>query len=152
LDYRIVVEFSWAIYNKNKTDYSFNDYDYPGHLYRDRHDLIADIVAVFSNMGFQTYSEYSKKREWRAGEWQDWYLANTNDILFQVKAYLNGNMHFRIMPDAIKALNIEAARILKWVRTVEDVIVEMDYTVEDAKKYLNSNSHILPSNVKLLGG
>ena len=63
---------------------------------------------------------------------------------------MNGNMHFRFNQSAIKALNIEAGRLLKWVRTAEDVVEEMEYTAEDAKMYFKANKYILSSNIKLL--
>ena len=64
-------------------------------------------------------------------------------------------MHFRFNQSAIKALNIEAGRLLKWVRTKEDVVEEMimddgPYTMEDVDKYFKSNRYLLSSNVKLL--
>jgi len=64
---------------------------------------------------------------------------------------MNGNLHFRFKPEAIKALNVNAGRLLKWLRTEEDVITELGYTAKEAKEYFHRNSHILPSNVKLLG-
>jgi len=144
LDYRIVIQYGSCL---DKGSYS--RWEYPGGLYRDRHDNIADIIAVMSNLGFSTHSQSSLDRVWTGGKWQDWYTSE-GEILFQVKAYQNGNMHMRFMPEAIKALNIEAGRLLKWVRTKDDVIKEMGYTVEDLEKYFKSNSHILTSSVKLL--
>lgn len=149
LDYRVVVEqHSRGIYRNG--DYS--QYDYPGNLYKDYHDLLADIKAVFSNLGFSTNSLYSKNRVWRSGQWQNYYHDESEEILYQAKAYMNGNMHFRFMPEAIKALNVYVARTLKWVRTVEDVIVEMEIPVDEAIKYFKHNPYITVSNVKLLKG
>lgn len=146
LDYRIVVS-RWNAINKDRYD----RWNYPGGLSNDCHHLIADVIAVFSNLGFQTYSQPSYDRNWSAGQWEDFYETNTEKVLFQVKAHLNGNLHFRFMPDAIKALNINAARLLKWVRTEADVVNEMGYTAAEAKKYFNRNIRILPDSVKLLG-
>jgi hypothetical protein len=47
----------------------------------------------------------------------DWHHGDSGDVLFQAKAYMNGNMHFRFLPDAIKALNVEAGRLLGWLRS-----------------------------------
>jgi hypothetical protein len=143
LDYRIVVSKYTALRH--------DDWQYPGNLYKDCHDLIADVIAVMSNLGFSTNSEKSKEREWFAGKWQDFHMSNSEDILFQVKAYWNGNLHFRFAPEAIKALNVAAGRLLKWIRTEEDVVLELGYTAEEAKMYFAGNSYILPSGVKLLG-
>lgn len=148
LDYRIVVS-RWKAIN---TD-SYDRYDYPGGLHRNAHELHDDIVAVASNLGFPTISPSSWDRVWSAGEWQNWYDANQDmETLFQAKAHLNGNVHFRFSQEFIKALNIEVARILKWVKTKNEVVEEMGYSPEEVNEYFGRNSKILPSNIKLLGG
>jgi hypothetical protein len=146
LDYRIVVSQHSAI-NKEPR---YNQYEFPGGLSKQCHELIADVIAVFSNMGFKTYSSSSLDRAWEGGQWENFCDEDSDDILFQVKAYQNGNLHFRFKPEAIKALNIQAGRILKWVRTEDEVVTEMGISRADAKKYFNQSLHILPSNVKLL--
>lgn len=147
LDYRFVV----IQYNAIHKD-QFSTWEYPGNLYRGCHELIADVVAVMSNLGFATHSDSSFNRQWAGGKWQDFYLANTDKVLFQVKAHMNGNLHFRFMPDAIKALNVNAGRLLNWLRTEEDVVTELGYSAKEAHEYFNRNSHILPGNIKLLSG
>jgi hypothetical protein len=147
LDYRIVVSRWKAIRSADE-----HRREYEGGLHKTAHELIADIIAVFSNLGFATYNSRSQEREWRGGQWQDWYHAETEEVLFQVKAYMNGNVHLRFMPEAIKAMNIEVGRLLKWVRTEEEAVQEMGYTPEEVKRYFNHNTKLLPSHVKLLGG
>lgn len=147
LDYRIVVMKYRAI----QTADSYSRWDCPGGLYEDCHNLIADVVAVMSNLGFVTRSLSSTNRKWKGGQWQDFYETGGDEILFQVKGYLNGNLHMRFKPDAIKALNIEAGRLLKWVSSPEEVVTEMGYTKKEAEKYFRSNAYMLQSTVKLLG-
>lgn len=144
LDYRIVVSRYNAIDPRGS-----DRYEYPGGLNKFCHDLIADVVAVMSNLGFPTRSASSYQRTWEGGKWQD--FETDLGVLFQVKAYMNGNLHFRFMPTAIMAFNIEAGRLLRWVRTEDEVVSEMGVTREDAKKYFKSNAQLLPSGVKLLG-
>ena len=146
LDYRIVVGRYSAIDKEGRHD----RYEYPGGLNKECHNLNNDVVAVMGNLGFTTYSSRSRDRYWEGGQWQDFIHEHSGEILFQVKAYMNGNLHFRFMPEAIKALNINAGRLLKWVRTEEEVVTEMGYTPDEAKKYFHCNTHILPSHVKLL--
>ena len=148
LDYRIVHDGWRAIYKGlDLTGY------YHKNLHQDCHNLIGDVVAVLGNLGFSTsFSLSSYHRDWVAGKWENWYESGPEDkIIFQVKAYLNGNLHFRFSPEAIQALNIEAARILKWVENVEDVIIEMGYSPRLVKKYFGYNKQLNISNVKLLG-
>jgi len=144
LDYRIVVHRYSAI-----NDDRWHSYDNPGNLNENCHELLADVKAVFSNLGFATHSDSSYARTWVSNKWQNWY-TESGEILFQAKAFKNGNIHFRFYPEAIKALNIEAARLLKWVQSADEIVTELGYTPADAKKYYHSSEYILPGNVKLL--
>lgn len=144
LDYRIVVQRYGAIRTERFA------YDHPGGLNKGCHELIDDVIAVLYNLGFLSTGIRSRDRVWCSGGWQNWY-ANDGSIVFQVKGFKNGNLHFRFMPDAIKALNIEAGRLLGWLRSPQDVETEMGYTAEDAARFFNSTQLITPSNVKLLG-
>lgn len=142
LDYRIVVHHYSAIGNG---DYRF---EHPNGLHKSCHELIADVVAVLGNLGFLT-SGRSLQRQWEAGEWQDFCLDD-GSVLFQVKAFKNGNLHWRFMPKAIKAINVEAGRLLGWLRGPTDVVNELGYTSKDAEELFGSSHQLVASNVKLL--
>jgi len=145
LDYRMVICKSNAMYRSG--DYS--QYQYPGDLHENCHDLIADIIAVMSNLGFKVSDVHSKSREWEGGKWQD-FVGVDGETIFQVKAYLNGNLHMRFMPKAIRALNIKASQILKWVSSVDEVVKEMGYAVDEVQKYFTLNQQIEIRTVPLL--
>ena len=144
LDYRIVVSRYQAI----RTD-SWA-YDYTGNLSSQSHEIIEDVLTVFNNLGFSPYHELpSRQRNWVAGKWQNWHNAD-DEILFQAKAHMNGNVHFRFLPEAIKALNVEAGRLLGWLKNPEDVVKELGYSEQEANKYFKINKQMIPSNIKLL--
>jgi hypothetical protein len=147
LDYRIVVVRHQAII---RGDEFGGRYEYPGDLHRRCHELIADCIAVLGNLGFRATGPNSLRRQWFTGDWQDWYHGDSEAVLFQVKAYMNGNMHFRFLPAAIKALNVEAGRLLGWLRNVADVESELGYTAEEASRLFLSTHRIAPSGVALL--
>ena len=144
LDYRIISQQYRAIAKPDS--YS---YDCPNNLHRSCHNLIADIIAVLGNLGFSTISRPTFNREWIGGQWQDWNSAD-GEIVFQAKAYLNGNMHFRFAPDAIKALNIEAGRLLGWIRGREAAVKELGVTEEEAEKFFGKNMRLPLDGRKLL--
>lgn len=149
LDYRIVLEKYQAIY-KDSDGYGFGRYDYPGDLHRECHHQIADVIAVLYNLGFALYAETpSINRHWRSGGWQDFTMKDGR-VLFQAKAHKNGNLHFRFMPEAIRALNVEAGRLLGWLRSPADVVQELGYTEDEAARLFRSNIQLGPSSVKLL--
>lgn len=149
LDYRIVVVRHQAIC---RGDTFGGRYEYPGDLHRRCHELIADCIAVLGNLGFRATGPRSLSRQWYSGAWQDWYHGDTDDVLFQVKAYMNGNTHLRFMPDAIKALNVEAGRLLGWLRSAADVEVHLGYSAEDARRFFFSTKRLSVSGVALISG
>lgn len=46
--------------------------------------------------------------------------------LVEVKAFKNGNMHLRFAPDFMLALNVEAGRLLGWIRNPAQACDEME--------------------------
>lgn len=153
LDYRIVLERTSGIYASD-----FGRYDYPGNLYKGCHETIADVVAVLYNLGFPSQSSRSLDREWDSGVWQNWYRLDKgesrseSETLFQVKAHKNGNLHFRFLPAAIKALNVEAGRLLGWLHSPAEVVNELGYTEEEAIRYYSSMKTIMPTSARLMLG
>lgn len=144
LDYRIVVHKYSAIFPGG-----FGHYEYPGDLHKVCHEMIDDVIAVFHNLGFATAAVTSRSRHWSPGRWHDFHLADGR-VLFQAKAHKNGNLHFRFLPDAIRVLNVEAGRLLGWLRSADDVVSELGYGREEAAAFFGSNRQIAPSNVRLL--
>lgn len=145
LDYRVVVEGHGGIAKPS----SYRSYDHPGGLYNGRHELIDDMIAVFGNLGFRVQDRASRTRTWAANEWQDFRMADER-VVFQVKGYYNGNIHLRFLPAAIKALNIEAGRLLGWLRSPAEVVTELGYTAADAATYFGANQRLTAGAVRLL--
>jgi len=50
----------------------------------------------------------------------------------------------------MKAFNIEASRLNKWIKTPKEAVEEFDINIEEAEKFFGSNYVLLKSNVKLL--
>ena len=149
LDYRIVIEKCRAI--------GFDSsWDYPKNLSKDCHELVSDVIAVLYNLGFTSPSPSSMDRTWYGGEWQDWHQPSkdgeSETVLFQVKAYKNGNLHMRFLPDAIKAINVEAGRLLGWLRSADEVVSELGYTKEEAGRLFNCTRMIGVGSARLMLG
>lgn len=147
LDYRIVVTSHSAIKDPN----SYSSWDCPGNLDKSKHELLDDCIAVFHNLGFALDSvcTSSRRRSWVSNGSQEFWDGNSKPLI-EAKAFKNGNMHLRFNPDAIRALNVEAGRLLGWLRSPGDVERELGYPTEESQRLFGSNRLILPSNVKLL--
>ena len=146
LDYRVVVAGSRAI--KTPEHYA---YQFPGNLYEGCHELLVDIAAVFGNLGYSCRPLDSRERQWVAGRWQSFELSDGR-VLFQVKAYRNGNLHLRFLPEAIRRLNIEAGRLLGWLQSAEQAAEELGYDVEEVCEAFHSNIRLVAGSIALLTG
>lgn len=149
LDYRIVVKRYKAVYQGD----AFGRFEYPGDLHKDCHELLDDVVAVMGNLGFMLPSSEarSRVRHWRSNVWHDFHLLDGR-VLFQAKAFMNGNLHFRFLPEAMRALNVEAGRLLGWLRGPADVVRELGYSEEEAVALFGANRQLGTSSVRLLAG
>lgn len=145
LDYRIVQPHHAATPKSADTW----KWEYPGGLHNSAHEIIDDAIAVMGNLGFRVVGTVSRSRMWRRNVWQDFYDAN-GETVFQVKGFDNGNLQWRFHQDAIKALNIEAGRLLGWIRTQDDAVTETGYSRVDVAKYFGQNQRISTTTVRLL--
>lgn len=136
LDYRIVIQKHEAIQKD-----SYRSYDFPGGLSKKCHEALQDIMTVANNLGFSsTYGTDSENMAWGSGMERVFYMAGVKQKpLMAVRAYLNGNMHLKLDQEFIKTLNIEASRLLGWIKTPHQAAEETGYSEEFCQKRFNSN-------------
>lgn len=131
LDYRIITEQYQAI--KKPDSYC----GFTGELHDDCHGVIQDIMTIANNLGF-AHEDGTYSRNWASGKKENFY-SNAGDILLEVKAFKNGNLHMKFRQDFIKALNIEASRLLGWIKSPEQAAEEMGIDLAFVKARYNSN-------------
>lgn len=147
LDYRIVTHRVGGY----RTGYSSWD---TGLEERGR-DFLADLLTIAHNLRFEC-STVDKAlirggEQWTAGEQKVFYFTNKNgvrEILFDVRAFKNGNMHLRLNQDFILALNVEHGRLKGWLRSAEEAVVELNDN--KAGTYFNRNLQLANGNPTLL--
>jgi len=59
-------------------------------------------------------------------------------------------MHYQFDQEFIKALNVEASRLLGWIRSPREASDEMGIDLATAQRLFNSNQLFLPSDCKRL--
>lgn len=98
--------------------------------------LLIDIIAVAGNLGFITQDRPSDF---------DWFPSCKNVFTFgdgkpfmQVKAFKNGNLHFKFSTNFMKALNVEVARLNKWIKSPMEAVQEFDISPEEANMYFDT--------------
>jgi len=124
-----------------------------GNRYIDRYSRymwgIKDVCTVANNLGFlvdtdsiQEKPEYGKK--------YSIYLKD-GKIFMDYRCYKKGTMHIKFNKEFMKAFNVEASRLLGWIRNKEDIKKEFpEELAEGAEKYFKQNYTCISSNVLLL--
>jgi SAM-dependent methyltransferase len=105
LDYRIVAHRTGGISNQWDAINGLSPYATA---------LIDDLVTIGNNLGFEC-EQKTQDYQWETGKK---HLFSYRELktgkegtLFEVKAFLNGNLHFRMGQKFIRALNIEHGRL-----------------------------------------
>lgn len=133
LEYRIISSRYNAIF-----DAEYGQYDYPNGLARDCHAFINDIFTIANNLGFvNDCSSLSLSRQWESNKQQEFYAGET--LLAQIRCFKNGNIHMKLDQEFIKTLNVEASRLLGWIKTPQEAAYEMDLDIEFVTAKLKSN-------------
>jgi hypothetical protein len=127
LDYRIIACEHW----NNNYSWSNEIDEYKAKTATD------DICTIAFNLGFRC-TEKQEVKEY--GEKYYYYLSNGKP-LFEVKVYKNGNCHYKFNTEFSKAFNIEAGRILGWLRNKQECKKEFDTDVYYG--ILNNNQLLL---------
>lgn len=135
LDYRIITHKYNAIKNCE-----FSDYEYPGKLHNTCHALLNDIMTIANNLGFSN-CDNSECHEWESNKEVTFYMHGSggSKVLFKVRAFKNGNLHLKLDQNFIKTLNVEASRLLGWIKTPQEAVDEMGLSINFVKKHFRSN-------------
>ena len=117
----------------------------------DSDKTLKDIKTIAKNLGFNV-SNFNLPSEF--GEKAYMYYINTKGeevVFMEYKAYKNGNMHVKFNQEFTKALNVEVARLLGWLRCKEDIAREFPEEFRNgAEKYFKSNYDCLSTNSNIL--
>lgn len=137
LDYRIVL-----------IDYSNFEYDYKGNVKsfsQNACNFLHDMKVIANNLGFKLeldeyYSTYCSNNNFDESEWKNKNIYTTKGELFcNIKFYKNGNRHIKFNPDFMKALNLEMARINKWILNKKEAAEELELSEKEIQKFWNNN-------------
>lgn len=146
LDYRLVMSRQCF----SKTDWRNNLL-----LTRDGMDFLRDFITVARNLGFGAENSYLLSKnyyEYPLSSGEKYYLYfSTGEVMLEFKTYKNGNFHIKVNEKLMKALNIEAGRLLGWLRSPSEASEELDIKQSDAEQYFKTLPSIsVNENIKLL--
>lgn len=149
LEYRIVTHRVGGIYTGSWSYESQNGLE--GRAY----DYIQDILTIAKNLGYEAETTLLHE-QWETNQMKTFYFhTNENSIdvkekLFTVRAFMNGNLHFKFNQNFLRKWNVEFGRIKNWINTPVDASNEMGIPVEEIHKFFKSNHKIIISNKLLL--
>jgi len=126
LEYRIVLSYGGI----NTSQWAYERDSYRG-LTSNAFELLMDIVTVANNLGFSC-ADSPKNYTWSSNIQRTLMLEN-GEPLIAVRAFKNGNMHFHFNPKVMLAINVEAGRLLKWIRHPQEACEEMQVTGQEAE-------------------
>jgi hypothetical protein len=142
LDYRCVLEGWYGI------DQGYFNDEITGRIEDAGHDVISDIFTIANNLGFKVEGD-SRNRKWQSGKNQSFHTKE-NELFAEIKAFKNGNIHYKLNQDFMKKFNIEAGRLNGWIKSPKEASEEMNISEAEATMYFKSNTQLLGSNIKLL--
>jgi hypothetical protein len=148
LDYRIVshrlgggMRSTWRDSELNESSASF----------------LQDLGTLARNLGFQNNTSeprliYSGRTGWTPGKTENFYMTplGAGKLLFDCRAFLNGNVHLRLNKDFMLALNVEHGRLRGWLRTGKEAAEELDDP--KAAEYFKTNVQLGTGDARLLLG
>lgn len=103
---------------------------------------IGDLITVANNLGFTSLNSV-RDFEWSSGAkhafmYRDAVTGKEN-ALFEVKAFLNGNLHIKLNSRFALRLNVEFGRLKSWLSSPQNAADELGVDIEDAVLAFNSN-------------
>lgn len=147
LDYRIVLDRCGGLKKdtwSRSVEYTLTDY---GCYY------IQDLLTVANNLGFtcNTVDERLRpynKNLWYPAKYQEFECIynGKKEVLFEVKAHLNGNIHLRANQKFMLAMNVEYGRLKGWLHSKNDADNEI---MENAGNYFESMFNPMNNNLLL---
>jgi Domain of unknown function (DUF4942) len=130
LDWRIVMHSCGGI---SYSSYEFERRESNG-LDKRAYTFLQDLLTIANNLGFHCSTHpYQLSRgsyQWQSNGSEKFFFNPGHDrepeLLFEAKAFKNGNLHLRLAKKFILALNVEHGRLRGWIRTPAEAADEMN--------------------------
>lgn len=138
LDYRIVLHHWQAL----------ESYSRQRHLSTRTAGMINDIFTIANNLGFDVIND-SYERDWEYGQLETFYFKTEKkdkdfktELFCTIRIYKNGNIHLKMNQKFMKTMNVEAGRLLGWIKSSKQASEEMGIDEEEAETMLFTNCQI----------
>lgn len=137
----------------NKGVRVFNEYDTGAYSctdenrYNNAYNFLNDLLVIARNLNFDVDIENNvNNKEWDYGKRIPFmyfnHTLNEEKILFEIKYHLKGTAHIFFSTEFALNLNVNAGRILGWIRNDQEASEELNYPIEQIKLHFNTNYKI----------
>ncbi|BBL92243.1 hypothetical protein VroAM7_48960 (plasmid) [Vibrio rotiferianus] len=118
-------------------------------------NFLNDIITVASNLGYDISKvERPDSLHWASNVKHEFFYHNhttgKQELLFDCRAFQNGNVHLRFAQSFICDLNIENGRLRGWIKNGYEAADELDISPEIALPAFTKNLQITDKSVPLL--
>lgn len=144
LDYRVIVT-DWRNFESTWSEYRLTD---------SCRSFLYDMSVIAENLGFQLDFKIPEQYEHISmADWSNFDIMTKDGKFFaNVKLYKNGNRHVKFCKEFMQKLNVEMARINKWINSKEEAKEEFGYSEKEINEVWNKNMKIgIGEGHKLLG-
>ena len=147
LEYRIILQHHCCIVKKDQFWSRCRD-----GLAEAARDHLLDIFVVAHNLAFFDIEDPWNQGQWTSGGTKTFYCHYKGErvVFAEVRGYYIGTLHIKFHPDFVQAMNIEAARILGWVKSPQEAAAEIKVDLKDVVRHWESNFKV-ESNFLLKG-
>lgn len=113
--------------------------------YNGNYSVVSDLIIVLRSLGADIHRNWENLDTSAYGELQRVMMNGDGrtweeNVALECRFYQNGNVHLKINQDLMMKFNIEAARLLGWVRGPQDIQDEFEMSGEEAAKYWNRSA------------
>jgi hypothetical protein len=133
--HRIVLERCGGLYTKS-------NYSWKKGLSERAANLLCDLLVIADNMGYQlSWHEKPCECLWDGSQAVNYNFFNKEipETLFEVRAFMNQNMHLRINPDFIHAMNVRHGKLKGWINSFEEAAKELEIPQTTAFRHFNND-------------
>jgi len=126
-------------------------YDCVNGLCRSSAELLGDFITVANNLGFPC-NDNPANHQWKSNRKVEFYL-NDGRLLMDVRAFKNGNLHIRVAKNVMLAINVQAGKLLGWLRTAQEAVTELQAEGDEefVCKAFSTSHRISPTSLLRIG-
>jgi hypothetical protein len=151
LEYRIV---SYRCGGISTSMYDFERRQFNG-LSGAAYHFLMDLITIAGTLGFSIEdTESVSSFQWESGTKRLFHAHSPRTgkrvELFQVRAFMNGNMHFKMNPELMLRINVEFGRLKGWIRTPEQAAEDLGVSVQDATAAFGTLKQLSGNDVPLI--